>query len=274
MGFWSSFSNAITSLEKTLFGDPAETLQKRIDQTNENSKFIGDFRWDGGPDNLKGFKVIYYASLKDPRNENLAVLKSPDDALFLYIERLNCRESQCHSYNSITETESNFTEYSYTIIRRMIDRSSPKKIIETLQACRNVSENKLMELFSELKRIDESHNQQRQTQTETSHDQSNDWGDYQNGKKESAQGNYSGSENGSSQHYKKESQQEKRKPSSSGSMTMYEAREVLNVSKDASVKEIKEAYRILASRLHPDRRGGSTYLMKKLNEAKDILLPD
>lgn len=46
---------------------------------------------------------------------------------------------------------------------------------------------------------------------------------------------------------------------------------VLGVSKDASLADIKQAYRIASLRYHPDRRGGSTEIFQRVSEAHETL---
>ncbi|CDR96915.1 DnaJ domain containing protein, putative [Babesia bigemina] len=54
-------------------------------------------------------------------------------------------------------------------------------------------------------------------------------------------------------------------------MTYSEACSILNVSSTASKDKIRENYKQLMMRNHPDN-GGSTYIASKVNEAKDYLL--
>ncbi len=68
------------------------------------------------------------------------------------------------------------------------------------------------------------------------------------------------------------------KSSSSGSarqprahMTRAEAIEILGLSSRPSAEEIREAYKRLIVKYHPDQ-GGSDYLAAKINQAKDVLL--
>lgn len=58
---------------------------------------------------------------------------------------------------------------------------------------------------------------------------------------------------------------------SNGPMSADEARRILDLGPEATVSDVKEAYRRLMGRLHPDH-GGSAYLAAKLNEARDMLL--
>ncbi len=54
-------------------------------------------------------------------------------------------------------------------------------------------------------------------------------------------------------------------------MSKDEACDVLGVKPDANADQIKDAYRRLMQKHHPDQ-GGSTYLAAKINQAKDVLL--
>lgn len=47
--------------------------------------------------------------------------------------------------------------------------------------------------------------------------------------------------------------------------------EILGVKKDATIKEIKDAYRKKSIENHPDKEGGSVEKMAAINHAKDIL---
>ncbi len=58
---------------------------------------------------------------------------------------------------------------------------------------------------------------------------------------------------------------------SSNEMTRGEALEILGLKEGAAPEDIKDAYRRLMLKLHPDA-GGSGYLAAKLNQAKDVLL--
>ena len=54
-------------------------------------------------------------------------------------------------------------------------------------------------------------------------------------------------------------------------MNEEEALKVLGLDKGAGKNDIKRAYKILMSKVHPDL-GGSSYLASKINQAKDLLL--
>ncbi len=60
-----------------------------------------------------------------------------------------------------------------------------------------------------------------------------------------------------------------RKPSTA--MTRAEALDILGLEEGAAPEAIKEAYRRLMMKLHPDA-GGTAYLAAKLNQARDLLL--
>lgn len=57
----------------------------------------------------------------------------------------------------------------------------------------------------------------------------------------------------------------------SGGMTKQEAYEILGLEEGAPAAKIREAYRHLMQRVHPDV-GGSSFLSARINEAKDVLL--
>ena len=56
-----------------------------------------------------------------------------------------------------------------------------------------------------------------------------------------------------------------------GKRTEKEAREVLGVSATAKANEIREAYKRLIKKLHPDA-GGNPFLASQINAAKATLL--
>ncbi len=56
-------------------------------------------------------------------------------------------------------------------------------------------------------------------------------------------------------------------------MTHDEALEVLGLKKGASIDMIKDTYKKLMKKVHPDQEG-SEWMAAKLNEAKDLLLRD
>ena len=57
----------------------------------------------------------------------------------------------------------------------------------------------------------------------------------------------------------------------SGVMTKEEAYQVLGLQPGASFDEIRQAYRTLMKKLHPDH-GGTAYLAARVNQAKEVLL--
>ena len=70
--------------------------------------------------------------------------------------------------------------------------------------------------------------------------------------------------------YSNDNQQQNR-TINNNKMSRNEAFEVLGLSKTATNTEIKEAYRKLMMKNHPDC-GGSNYLSQKITEAKNLLL--
>jgi len=56
-------------------------------------------------------------------------------------------------------------------------------------------------------------------------------------------------------------------------MSVSLAKEILGLEDEINKESIQNAYRSLMQKLHPDR-GGSEYLAKKINQAKEVLLAD
>lgn len=63
------------------------------------------------------------------------------------------------------------------------------------------------------------------------------------------------------------------KPPTAGRMTSREAREILGLTAEASLADVKAAHRRLAQQMHPDR-GGSSYLAGQINAARDVLIAE
>jgi len=57
------------------------------------------------------------------------------------------------------------------------------------------------------------------------------------------------------------------------SMTKEEAFEILGLNSDASKEEIIATHRKLMSKIHPDK-GGTDYLARSINQAREVLLSD
>lgn len=60
-------------------------------------------------------------------------------------------------------------------------------------------------------------------------------------------------------------------PPASGPMTRDEALDILGLKEGASPKDIKDAYKKLMNKVHPDHEG-SEWMAAKLNQARDLLL--
>lgn len=61
------------------------------------------------------------------------------------------------------------------------------------------------------------------------------------------------------------------KTSSNGPMTREEALEILGLKEGASPKDVKDSYKKLMTKVHPDHEG-SEWMAAKLNQARDLLL--
>ena len=61
------------------------------------------------------------------------------------------------------------------------------------------------------------------------------------------------------------------RPAPTRQQSVQAARRLLGVNAGASHRDIREAHRVLAARLHPDR-GGDKAQMQELNAARDLLL--
>ncbi|MEH6544850.1 MAG: DnaJ domain-containing protein [Sneathiella sp.] len=66
-------------------------------------------------------------------------------------------------------------------------------------------------------------------------------------------------------------EQKTRARSSSGPMTRREALDILELTDEATLVQIKKAHRQLMKKFHPDH-DGSEYMAAKINEAKDVLI--
>lgn len=69
----------------------------------------------------------------------------------------------------------------------------------------------------------------------------------------------------------KPNRQQSSPPASASSMTRAEALDILGLNDGASEDEIRDAYRTLMKRVHPDS-GGTGGLSRRLTEARDVLL--
>ena len=60
-------------------------------------------------------------------------------------------------------------------------------------------------------------------------------------------------------------------PKNNAGMTEEEALDILGLDKGASEKEIKQAYKKLMQKIHPDA-GGNKHLAAQVNKARDVML--
>lgn len=266
-----------------------ERLERRLRRTDAQSRHVGDFRWQGGPDDVSTFSVVYAEDPAPYTGLHIAVLADAHSTLYLLVETLLWTDT------AVRLREPRVSE-------RRIEAATVAEIMDFLQRHRQLPEPALRSLLARLQGIAATRRRSegdpgssrpgppprepgptvelRRRRMATGGADGGAAGSRstpgeeapRHARGDGGQGERAQERQGRGGRQRHDAGGQREHTAAPGRLSRGDALEMFGLQEGASEQEIQAAYRRLAQKLHPDRDGGSAYFMRQIATAREVLL--